>query len=61
MIKNNNIELIYDNRKIGIIKFVSKRIDLIFDEPDIKLNINEQNININIKLLKTIIKDIKRI
>jgi len=53
------IELYLLNKKIGIIKLVSKRLDIIFDIPDIKLSINESNYYINCKFIRTIIKDIK--
>lgn len=44
---------------IGMIKMVSKRVDIQFEFPDIKLSVNESNIHINSKLIKTILKDIK--
>jgi len=53
------IELYLSNQKIGIIKLISKRLDILFDIPDIKLSINESNMYINYKFIKTIIKDIK--
>ena len=47
------------DKQIGIIKMVSKRVDILFEIPDLKLSITDSNILINYKLIKTIIKDIK--
>ena len=68
--KNNNIiiainensvaELYLNEQKIGIFKLVSKRLDIQFINPEIKLSITDCNLDINIKFIKTIIKDLKR-
>jgi hypothetical protein len=55
---NNIIDMFLFNKKIGKIKLIAKRIDISFDIPDIKLSLSDSNININNKLIKTIIKDI---
>ena len=55
----DQIQLYWSDRKIGSLKLVSKRVDIQFDNPDIKLSINESNASINYKLLKTVIKDAK--
>ena len=47
-------------RKIGIIKLIAKRIDLQFDNPDIKLSITDSNIDINCKFISAL-PNIKRI
>jgi len=69
VLKPNDIELYLDSseqiyiywsdKKMGSIKLVSKRVDIQFDIPDIKLSINESNCTVNYKLLKTVIKDAK--
>lgn len=68
--KNNNIiiainensvaDLYLNEQKIGTFKLVAKRLDIQFINPEIKLSITDCNLDINIKFIKTIIKDIKR-
>jgi hypothetical protein len=68
--KNNNIiiainensvaELYLNEQKIASFKLVAKRLDIQFINPEIKLSITDCNLDINIKFIKTIIKDIKR-
>ena len=71
--KSNNIIIINENpeslvqadlylneQKIGTFKLVAKRLDIQFINPEIKLSITDCNLDINIKFIKTIIKDIKR-
>ena len=53
------IQMYLQEKQIGVIKFVAKRVDIQFDIPDIKLSVTDSNILINYKLIKTIIKDIK--
>lgn len=52
-------QMYYFNKQIGVVKMVSKRVDIQFEILDIKLSITDTNILINVKLIKTIIKDIK--
>jgi len=52
--------LFFQSKQLGIIKMVSKRVDIQFEFPDIKLSITDSNIEINTKLLKTILKDSKQ-
>lgn len=54
--------IFYLDKQIGVLKMVSKRVDIQFvcPFPDIKLSITDTNILINTKLIKTIIKDIKQ-
>jgi hypothetical protein len=69
VLKPNDIELYLDSsdqiqtywfdKKLGSIKLVSKRVDIQFDTPDIKLSINDSNASVNYKLIKTVIKDAK--
>jgi hypothetical protein len=56
---SDQIYLYWSDKKIGSVKLVSKRVDIQFDNPDIKLSINESNALINYRLLKTVIKDVK--
>ena len=58
-IENSMINLIdmKKSKKIAEIKFIAKRIDIQFFYPDIKLMISNDKIEINKKLLMTIIKD----
>ncbi len=57
--QSEQIQLYWSDKKIGLVKLVSKRVDIQFDNPDIKLSINESNAEINYRLLKTVIKDAK--
>ena len=52
--------LFFQSKQIGLIKMVSKRVDIQFEVPDIKLSITDSNLTINCKLLKTILKDAKQ-
>lgn len=60
-IENNLINLIdtQNNNCIAEIKFIAKRIDVQFINPEIKISINNSNISINEKIIKTIILDYK--
>jgi hypothetical protein len=57
---SSQAQLFYQSKQIGLIKMVSKRVDIQFEIPDIKLSITDSNILINSKLIKTILKDIKQ-
>lgn len=57
--QSEQIQLFWSDKKLGSVKLVSKRVDIQFDNPDIKLSINESNSGINCKLVKTVIKDAK--
>jgi len=52
--------LFFKSKQLGIIKMISKRVDIQFEFPDIKLSITDSNLIINSKLLKTVLKDLKQ-
>ena len=56
---NNNIYIIniINNKKLGIAKVVNKRIDIIFEHPEIKLSITQNNLLMSEKLCKCIIQN----
>lgn len=45
------------NKKLGVAKFVNKRIDIIFDIPEIKLSITQNNLSMSETLVKSIIQN----
>ena len=57
--ENSIAELYLNEQKIAIFKLVAKSLDIQFINPEIKLSITDSNLDINIKFIKTIIKDIK--